>query len=363
MKRLSLSLTLVVVSFLFGPASAPAQAAEDSRHLPYGIESPINPEGSDYDSPSTSDPDYAAVDALHIGGLPKDVAIKRLRPLAEKGNRVAQTEMGLIYGAGDSDEDLEKATKWFKAAAAQHEPAALYNLGLDLTDSDGDKARQAKSWQYLLEAAKYGSAEAGWRLGWLYEDGVGVPKDAAKSFKYYLIGAEHGDVRSEYKVGRYYAAGKGTDKNLPEAFRWTLKAAASLSDDIDGKAKLALARMYEHGWGVARNPRVAADWYAVSGQDGAGLALGQLYLDGDGVPKDAALAVPWIRRDAYRGVLAAQVKLADLYAKGDRVPRDEARAIATGITPPRPRAANMPRPRSRTTKRKWGRSPPRRRRR
>ena len=154
-----------------------------------------------------------------------------------------------------------------------------------------------------------------------------MPKDAAKSFKYYLIGAEHGDVRSEYKVGRYYEAGKGTDKNLPEAFKWTLKAAASMSDDLDGEAKLALARMYEHGWGVERNPQVAADWYAVSGQDGAGLALGQLYLDGDGVPKDAALAVPRIRWDAVRGVVPAQVKLADLYAKGDRVPRNEARAI------------------------------------
>ncbi|MEJ2625612.1 MAG: SEL1-like repeat protein [Pseudolabrys sp.] len=39
---------------------------------------------------------------------------------------------------------------------------------------------------------------------------------------------------------------------------------------------------------IPTSPQVAADSYAVSGQNSAGLALGRLYLDDDGVEKNPA---------------------------------------------------------------------------
>jgi hypothetical protein len=58
-----------------------------------------------------------------------------------------------------------------------------------------------------------------------------------------------------------------------------------------------LGFMYEKGYGVPRNPAVAASWYQKSANQGypAGqLALGRLYFEGVGLPRDLVEAYKWM---------------------------------------------------------------------
>ena len=58
-----------------------------------------------------------------------------------------------------------------------------------------------------------------------------------------------------------------------------------------------LGFMYEKGYGVPRNPTIAASWYQKSADQGypAGqLALGRLYFEGDGLRRDLVEAYKWM---------------------------------------------------------------------
>ena len=58
-----------------------------------------------------------------------------------------------------------------------------------------------------------------------------------------------------------------------------------------------LGFMYEKGYGVPRNPSVAASWYRKSADQGypAGqLALGRLYFEGVGIPRDLVESYKWM---------------------------------------------------------------------
>lgn len=126
-------------------------------------------------------------------------------------------------------------------------------------------------------------------------------------------------------------------------------------------AQLALARAYEAGRGVPRDPRRAAKWYRRAAQPtietnftapqagpnapyghtiphppatqlGPGNAeaqyrLGLLYLDGHGLARDRARARKWLERAARQGHVGARAKLAEL---------TEASGPATRIAGPRP---------------------------
>jgi TPR repeat protein len=65
----------------------------------------------------------------------------------------------------------------------------------------------------------------------------------------------------------------------------------------NASAQHNLGFMYEKGYGVPRNPAIAASWYQKSANQGypAGqLALGRLYFEGDGLQRDLVEAYKWM---------------------------------------------------------------------
>jgi hypothetical protein len=65
----------------------------------------------------------------------------------------------------------------------------------------------------------------------------------------------------------------------------------------NASAQHNLGFMYEKGYGVPRNPAIAANWYQKSANQGypAGqLALGRLYFEGDGLQRDLVEAYKWM---------------------------------------------------------------------
>ena len=98
----------------------------------------------------------------------------------------------------------------------------------------------------------------------------------------------------------------------------------------DPRWQMHLATCYREGWGVARDPRLAFDWYrkaAESGYAPAELAVAKSYSSGKGTRKDTEQAVTWCHLAAEQGFTPAQCMLGDIYREGMGVNKDRNQAF------------------------------------
>jgi hypothetical protein len=76
------------------------------------------------------------VAALSHGDFP--TALRLWRPLAERGDALAETQMGILYLNGRGVmRDAALALEWLNRAAAQGEPNAEFNLGVMYHEGTG----------------------------------------------------------------------------------------------------------------------------------------------------------------------------------------------------------------------------------
>jgi TPR repeat protein len=94
----------------------------------------------------------------------------------------------------------------------------------------------------------------------------------------------------------------------------------------DAAAQIAIGESYAAGNGVARDCKIAGEWFGKAAQSGsvAGeLRLATFYRDGaKGCPRDMAQAAQWYRKAAEQGDVAAQGILGVLYSYGQGVKQD-----------------------------------------
>jgi len=122
------------------------------------------------------------------------------------------------------------------------------------------------------------------------------------------------DADAAYKKGDYATA---------------LRGLRLLADEGNADAQYRLARMYESGEGVPKNPAAARAWYRKAAEQGRADAqqlMGFIYDDGMGVPQDHEAAVSWFRRAADQGDSVSQYTLAQKYILGEGVARDVVQA-------------------------------------
>lgn len=160
---------------------------------------------------------------------------KQYRLAAEKGDAVAQFNLGLMYaeGVGTPKNDVEGA-KWYRLAADQ------------------------------------GLAEAQLNLGVMYYNGKGVPKDFNEATKLYRLAAEQGLPEAQFNLGNSYSHGEGVSQNNTEALKWFRKAAEQGSADAQNN----LGLMYAQGNGVPRDLVTAYMWCNLSAEQGNPSAMG-----------------------------------------------------------------------------------------
>ena len=129
----------------------------------------------------------------------KQMNIKELTALAEKGDSDAQYDLGWIYESGEgAKKDLKEDFKWFSLAAKQGDAGAQFNLG------------------------------------WMYENGEGTAEDLKQAAKFYLLAAEQGDPDAQFSLGLLLANAKGNDQDLVSAYHWlTLADIAEIEEAID----------------------------------------------------------------------------------------------------------------------------------
>jgi TPR repeat protein len=121
-------------------------------------------------------------------------ALREWRPLAEKGDALAQYNLGVLYrkGRGVTQDDVQ-ARKWYDKAAVQGHAKAQYNLGTLYFNGEGvpKDYKQALRWFHL--AADQGEAVAQTKIAIMYEDAQGVPHDLIQAYKWYSLAITSGD--------------------------------------------------------------------------------------------------------------------------------------------------------------------------
>lgn len=142
-------------------------------------------------------------------------------------------------------------------------PVALTILGLKALDA-GTAANLPDAVKFLSQAADKGQAVAQYRLGTMYERGQGVATDSAKAIHWYEMAASQGNRKAMHNLAVAYASGPVAKRNMTESARWFTKAAAlGLSD-----SQFNLAVLYERGEGVPQSLTDAYKWYAIAAATG-----------------------------------------------------------------------------------------------
>jgi uncharacterized protein len=139
-----------------------------------------------------------AVAAAHGGDYA--TALRRLSPLAEKGDARAQFDIGFMhaYGWGVPRNPAEAIT-WYRKAADQGLGVAQHFLGLAYVNGEGVRGDDAEAARWFARAAAQGFAQAEYMLGLLSLDGRGVPKDLVQGYALIVMAGQAG-VRSAPRV-------------------------------------------------------------------------------------------------------------------------------------------------------------------
>jgi localization factor PodJL len=198
-------------------------------------------------------------------------SLERTAQLAESGNAVAQTIIGLrALGANGSAANPPEAFKW------------------------------------LSRAAEAGHAVAQYRLGTLYERGQGVAANPQTAVRWYTASANQGNRLAMYNLAVAMANRSLGQPNMPEAARWFARAAALSVGD----AQFNLAVLYERGDGVPQSLVDAYKWYAIAGAAG----------DNGATQRAAVLATQLPEGDRAAAMKSAQGFKAQPLARAANVP-------------------------------------------
>ena len=255
-------------------------------------------------------------------------SLDETRKKAEKGDAIAQTNLGLIYTNGDSvPKDSSEAAKWYRKAADQGEADAQSALAYKYIMGDGVPKDSAEAVKWYRKAADQGNADARYNLGIMYANGVGVPKDSAEAVKWYHKAADQGNADAQFNLAVMYANGDGVPKSSAEAVKWYRKAA----DQGKASAQSNLGKMYGDGDGVPKDSAEAMKWYRKAADQGTAIAqsnIGLMYANGDGVPKDLVQAHVWWNIAGAKGHENAKKYLANIEGQMTDSQKEKAMVLA-----------------------------------
>ena len=141
---------------------------------------------------------------------------------ASKGDEGAQLLLAYFYQKGENaPRDLNKAIQWYKKAAEKGNVIAQYNLG-DIYDSKKDFTTAA-SWYEM--AANQGDAASQLSLGNCYFNGEGKPQDDGKAIYWFTKASQQGLAAAQRCMGICYDEGRGVQQDREKAVEWYRKAA------------------------------------------------------------------------------------------------------------------------------------------
>lgn len=211
-------------------------------------------------------------------------AARLLHPLAERGNINAQRDLGRMYAKGEGvPKDEAEAKRWFRLATEQEDALKSYNtgdfakalqvfrplaekgqalaeyiLGLMYTNAQGVPENYPEGLKWLQKAGEQGEAKAQFAVGVAYFKGLGVQKDLTQAFKWYRRAADQGFGVAQYNLGAMYAKGEAVTQDVVTA-HLLYGLAATSGIRAAGAAKDQLAKSMSADQ-IAQAEKMAKDW-------------------------------------------------------------------------------------------------------
>ncbi|MGE0613759.1 MAG: hypothetical protein AB7O70_15565, partial [Hyphomicrobiales bacterium] len=150
--------------------------------------------------------------------------VELLRPLAERGVRLAMNNLGYAYVNGKGvPKNLHKAAEWFSKAAETGSPDGYNNLGFLYENGLGVQRDFAKARELYEKGVGLGSTRAADNLGIMYFKGRGVRADPIKAAEYLQRGAELGNPSAMSNLAFAIETGRFRGLGPVEAAYWYLK--------------------------------------------------------------------------------------------------------------------------------------------
>ena len=214
-------------------------------------------------------------------------ALKKLKPLAEKGHAKAQNKLGVMYGKGQGvSQDFKEAFKWYQLAGEQGAANAQYRLGISYEKGQGVLQDYKEAIKWLLKSAeqKHGNSVKAQRL------------IRASYHKLHKEVAEQGDSYAQRFLGDSYYLGLGVTQDYAEAAKWYKKAA----EQGDSVSQIIVGAMYEKGKGISKDFVEAYKWFSISGETGNGRMyiekLGKRKMTTAQIAEGQKLAQEWMEK-------------------------------------------------------------------
>jgi TPR repeat protein len=195
-------------------------------------------------------------------------AIEMLTPLADRGDPVAQTKLGLIYARGEGvARDDVAALGWLTRAAEQDQSEAQFELGVMYRDGVGTPANGRLAMHWFERATERGVPHAFNAIGEMYLGHPDVAQDYAAALSWFLRGAQLDNAESFYNIGVRYALGQGVERDEVEAYKWFDLAADAGIGQLRNDAVRARQAIGEGlmPLQVSRAKIGAHDWLSVQG--------------------------------------------------------------------------------------------------
>ena len=186
---------------------------------------------------------------------------------AEKGNRIAQFNLGVSYYHGQgTPPNRKEAAKWFHEAASGDAPIAQAQCALGVLYANGEEVAQdyAKAAEWYLRAAKQGIAQAQNNLGTMYDTGEGVPLDRIDAATWFRRAAEQGYAEAQCNLGTACYHGQGVPKDPVEAATWFRRAA----EQGIVQAQNNLGVLYDNGEGGVQDYKESYIWFSLASAGG-----------------------------------------------------------------------------------------------
>lgn len=214
----------------------------------------------------------------------------------------------------------------YKAQAELGDAASQFKFGKCIEDglvtNATDPLTPSSTAQYWYEkAALQNHPEAMTALGSIYRQ----KKDFNKAMLWFKKAAELGFAPAQTKVGVLYDFGYGVERNQKLAAEWYLKAA----EKNHTQAMYNLASMYLKGEGVEKNVEQALAWLekaAALDEVSAITKLAQIYTEEKDVENNPEKKLHWLTVAAEWGVPSALKRLAGEYLVGNDFAVDRAKA-------------------------------------
>lgn len=265
-------------------------------------------------------------------------SIKNILTLAQKGDAVAQNEVGGWYYRGRHvKQNYKEALQWWAKAAQQGNVQAIGNMGLCYQTGHGIEADSLKAtklykrsikegnqalFEQNVKLANNGSVFSNMLVASCYREGIGVPKDVNKAAPFLIAAANKNCVTAQRELALIYL----NSKKSKEALDWFKKGA----DNGDLSCTYYYGKMLAEGIGVQADPKGGANYLLQAAEAGfpqAMYAVGNCYLNGDGLTKNAEQAVKWYKQAAGKDVSKAQWALAQCYREGVGTPMNYDQAL------------------------------------